>query len=640
MTKTLLIIGHNFSGKTAVFNSLTGGTARRTAYPGTAMRLNVGRAKIGGESYEVLEAPGVYTLIPTSENETVTLNLLLRLQPAKIIFTANEETLETGILIMIQLAELGIPFVINYQAETVSRQEYFFDTDRLAQAFHAEVVVGVPIISPNTAALKKALGRSHKPRWVGGYSRNIEKIIQNFEQDFKFIPSAAAKVSLRFICLMLLFGNKNIINWLRRAFTPEVRGRMLSYAQNKYAVAYSFTIANRWESLSRSLFQEIWQQDSPLPDGGSRFFEEYSLRFFWDLLLAAAVLSALFAFVHLVGGGLLVRFFYDELLSKYLAPFLAYIVTSLCGDNLVSAFLVGQYGILTNGLAYAYALLLPMLGSFFFGYAFLENTGYSKRLSLTFNKFLRLWGLNGQALPGLLFSCCKVAALNKSVALRTGKERTVNLLLLLFFIPCVSQLAIIVNLLAIIQFRHALIFAGVMALQMLLILVLNNLLVRQPANSYIAKVTPLRRPDFTKIAVTTWIYTRWYIVRLTPLLLGVSALLFAAQVTGLLEYLRGAVAPLIRTFLDLPESFTDSVVLGLFRKDLGAVSLYDLANNGMLNSIQVLVSLLFISLSAPCLGFVGEIRRQKGWGWAVFIFTAATVYAFVVAALVNKILHI
>ncbi|MDR1113507.1 MAG: 50S ribosome-binding GTPase [Candidatus Margulisbacteria bacterium] len=638
--KTILILGQTFSGKTNIFNNLAASSRRQTPYPGSQIKLNIGQVKLGGQKYRLLEAPGIHTLIPTSENETIALNLILKLQPEKIIFTLNEKTLENSVLILIQLAELNIPFIVNYQVQNIADQEYFFDQAKLTHIFNAPVIISAPTHEPRRSEIQKALAAAHKPRWVGSYSKTIEKILQDFSEQFKFSGLPEQRISWRFIGLMLLLGNKNIYHWIRRSYPPAVREKILAYAAEKYAIAHSFTIANRWESLSRSLCPEIWQKEQRRGARFSHFFEEYSLRFFWDLLIAAVAIFLIFAFVHFVGNRLLVYLFYDELFGKYLAPFITYIFVSVFGNNLFTDFFVGQYGLLTTGIAYAFTILLPIIGSFLLIYAFLENTGYINRLGLTCHRLLRLFGLNGNSLPSLLFSCCKIAALNKSAYLGTRREQNIQLLLFIFFIPCVSQLVIISNLLAIIQFQHALIFGGIMLLQAGIILGLHSLLRTQPPVNYSVKITPLHFPDGGKILATAGAYLYWYMRSITPLILGASAFLFVAHSTGLLELFRVWTAPLIQTFLNLPEAFTDSVTLGLFRKDLGAISLYDLANNGMLNSIQVLVSLLFISLSLPCLGFLGELARQKGWFKALLIFFLSTIYAFTIAAIVNKILHI
>jgi ferrous iron transport protein B len=213
--------------------------------------------------------------------------------------------------------------------------------------------------------------------------------------------------------------------------------------------------------------------------------------------------------------------------------------------------------------------------------------------------------------------------------------------LLIFFLPCVSQLTIVFNLLTVIPRHYALIFLGVLLGQLFMLLNLHRLLPRRQTGShYLSELKPLHLPEPGKALAAVLTYTRWYLRAICPFIVGISLLLFLSDAAGLLDLLKELLAPFTAVFLNLPEAFTDSLILGLFRKDLGAVALYDLANNGMLNSIQVLVACLFITLSPPCLGFVSELGRQRGWRQALFIFVLSTVYAFAVAALVNKILRI
>ncbi|MDR2430710.1 MAG: hypothetical protein LBD99_00405 [Candidatus Margulisbacteria bacterium] len=638
MTKTLLLIGQNFSGKTELFHNLAeNGRIKTIYYPQTGIPYEESFTRIGGERCRLINTPGIYTLIPTSEYEIITLDLILSRQPDKIIFVMQENTLKSSVLIMIQLAELGIPFIVNY-VRSVSGAAYVFDRAKLAHTFNAEVVFSSPVFEPSARELKKALERGSKPRWVGNYSRAVEKTLQTFVREFQF--QIRSKISLRFLSLMLLLGNKNIAGWLRRNYPPALSRKMLKYMDSRYELANAFAIANRWESLGGNLCRAVWRPEQPRGLRLSYVLEKYSLKFIWDAVIAALSLIFMFGFVNLCGSKMLVNFFYRELLGKYFIPFCTYFLTGWFGDGFLAAFFVGPYGLLTTGLAYALAVMLPLLASFFFAYALLENSGYIDRLSLTFNRLLKLFGLNGYAAPALLFGCCKIAALHKTRTLYTRRERALSLLLLIFFLPCVSQLVIVFNLLTIIPRHYALIFLGVLLGQLFILLNLRRLLPGGTGSHYLSELRPLHLPDPGKVFSAVWAYTRWYLRAICPLIIGISLLLFLSDAVGLLGLLKNLFAPFTVVFLDLPEAFTDSLILGLFRKDLSAVSLYDLANNGMLNSIQVLVACLFISLSAPCLGFVSELGRQRGWRQALLIFALSTAYAFTIAALVNKILRI
>jgi len=154
------------------------------------------------------------------------------------------------------------------------------------------------------------------------------------------------------------------------------------------------------------------------------------------------------------------------------------------------------------------------------------------------------------------------------------------------------------------------------------------------------KLTPLRIPNLTRVLQKTKSYMTWYIKEVLPLLVYAAIFLFLLNTTGLLDKINNLLAPIFANLLTLPKQFSEAVILGLFRKDIGAVHLYDLANNGMLNSIQVLVSLTYISLTIPCLGFYLALYKEKGFRYSTLVFLASSSYAFLLAYLLNKILRI
>jgi ferrous iron transport protein B len=150
----------------------------------------------------------------------------------------------------------------------------------------------------------------------------------------------------------------------------------------------------------------------------------------------------------------------------------------------------------------------------------------------------------------------------------------------------------------------------------------------------------LKITSFTVIFQKTGIYILWYLREIVPLILISAVALFVLDALTLLPLLRSVIAPVVTSLLSLPEKFTETVILGLVRKDFGAVSIYDLANNGYLNSIQILVATTFLSLSVPCIGFLGAIKRIQGSRFMVLLFLGSTLYAFLIAGLLNWILRI
>ena len=137
---------------------------------------------------------------------------------------------------------------------------------------------------------------------------------------------------------------------------------------------------------------------------------------------------------------------------------------------LVRDFLVGQYGLITMGVTYSIAIVLPVVATFFLMFGFLEDSGYIPRLAIFCDRIFRAMGLNGKAvLPMVLGLGCDTMATMTTRILGTPKERLIAILLLALGIPCSAQLATIMGILGGISFAALATLFGVVLGQMFLV---------------------------------------------------------------------------------------------------------------------------------------------------------------------------
>ena len=108
--KRLILIGNPNVGKSVIFGVLTRRYVTVSNYPGTTVEVSKGNATIGGERYTVIDTPGVNSLVPMSEDERVTRDILLSEKADRVIQGADTKNLRRSLLISIQLAEMGLPF--------------------------------------------------------------------------------------------------------------------------------------------------------------------------------------------------------------------------------------------------------------------------------------------------------------------------------------------------------------------------------------------------------------------------------------------------------------------------------------------------------------------------------------------------
>jgi ferrous iron transport protein B len=185
---------------------------------------------------------------------------------------------------------------------------------------------------------------------------------------------------------------------------------------------------------------------------------------------------------------------------------------------------VGEYGISTQAVTYAIALILPIVGAFFLVFSIIEDTGYLPRLGMLLDGMFKKIGLSGRAvIPMVLGFGCSTMATMVTRTLETRRERLISTVLLALAIPCSAQLGIILSVLSG-NPDGLLIWAGVIVLEFVFIGYLAaRLLPGKPLPSY-SKCLP-EDPELSNIAVKTYSRMHWYFLEVLPLFVLASVLI-------------------------------------------------------------------------------------------------------------------
>jgi ferrous iron transport protein B len=163
-TKKVVLVGNPNVGKSVIFRLLTGNYVMVSNFPGTTVEVSRGKMQLGGQSYEVIDTPGVNSLIPQSEDELVACEILLREKPDVIVQVADAKNLRRTLLITSQLVEFNIPtvLVLNMIDEAEERG-IEIDSQGLSKLFSIPVVETIAIYSKGRKQLLNAIQNSKKP---------------------------------------------------------------------------------------------------------------------------------------------------------------------------------------------------------------------------------------------------------------------------------------------------------------------------------------------------------------------------------------------------------------------------------------------------------------------------------------------
>ncbi|MDP2912555.1 MAG: ferrous iron transporter B [Candidatus Omnitrophota bacterium] len=579
----IVLVGNPNVGKSVIFNSLTGSYVTVSNYPGTTVDISRGIGRFGGQKFSVIDTPGINSLEPTSEDEKVTRDIVSRGDVSTIVQVADSKNLKRSLMLTLELAALKIPLVLNLNMhDEAAERGIKIDTKLLSGRLGIEVVETVAITGEGITKLKDALLRAKVP-------------------NPDILPQARDRSGKRFDAIGMLHKRSRAVdNLLKEAVSVSI-------------------------SLKKDIAETIGR---------------FTIRPISGIPILMLIIIFMYLFVGRFAAGTAVDFFENTVFGRVVNPFFINFADKYIGINILKEFLVGDYGIITMALTYAFAIIFPIVTAFFLFFGVLEDSGYLPRLSILSDRIFKTMGLNGRAvLPIVLGLGCGTMATLTARILDTKKERILVTLLLALAIPCSAQLGVIMGMLGSLSARALILWLAVLLLVMITVGFAASKVIAGERSPFIQEIPPIRMPQAKNIFVKTFARLKWYLKEAVPLFVLGTAMLFIFDKTGLLKLLEKALSPLVVTLLGLPEKATEAFIIGFLRRDYGAAGLYVLSKTGALDKIQVLVSLIVITLFVPCVAQFFVTVKERGIRTACIIGAFVFIFAFLMGGVLNSVLR-
>jgi ferrous iron transport protein B len=632
-TGRVVLVGNPNVGKSSLFAALTGRFVTVSNYPGTTVEIARGTLRLDGVERPVVDTPGLRSLLPRSDDERVARDLLLEPGSDTVVQVADAKNLRRTLLLTAELADAGAAFVLdlNMRDEAESRG-ITIDEQRLAGILRVPVVTTVAPRGAGVGHLIDALASAHASDVLVSLDPAIERAVA------RIAPALPpARLSPRSLALAFLVGDDELAGVLglddgiasdiadARSTAEAELGEPIASALTRRRLAWIDSILPRVErrvAPGRSIREALGRLAMHRVAG-------------WPIL--GAVLLAVYAFVGVIGAGTLVGLLEENLFGGVIGPWITELAQDVIPWEIGQRFFVGEYGVVTMGLAYGLAIVLPIVGTFFLALGVLEDSGYLPRLAVVLDRAFRRMGLNGKAvLPMVLGLGCVTMATMTSRILETRKERVQVTLLLALAIPCSAQLGVILGMIGVAGALGVAIWGGIVFATLLAAGYLAARVIPGQPSDFVLELPPMRVPSLGNILVKTLARMEWYLKEVVPLFVAATAVLFLLDETGLLAELERALAPVVVGWLGLPAAATGVLLIGFLRRDYGAAGLFALAGAGALSAEQVLVSLVVITLFVPCFATILMIVREHG----ARVAAAVVAFVFPFAILVGGLLHI
>lgn len=638
------IVGSPNVGKSVLFNALTGVYVSVSNYPGTTVEVMRGKGKFSEFDTGVMDTPGMYSLLPITEEERVARQILLSERPDAVVHVADAKNIERMLPMTLQLIEAGLPviLVLNLMDEA-DRIGLKVDTDALSKA------LGIPVLGTALAVgrgaqklkevLTEQLRRQHDNTCCSESQSPLTlphpSFIQQGLLQIEPLLQGSYTISHRSIALLLLENDAEVFDLIQQQ-EGERTSAILEIVRSIQALAnqpISYAMARYYRQSAERILKPVLSLPEARPATFATRLSDATIHPLTGIPIFIIALYLLYQFVGVFGAQTLVALLEENLFEGIINPWFNQLLSSIIPWQVIRDLFGGEFGVVTLGVRYAIALVLPIVGTFFLAFSVIEDSGYLPRLAMLIDRVFKHIGLNGRAvIPLVLGFGCDTMATIVTRTLETRRERILATILLSLAIPCSAQLGVM---LALLNGSPAMLAAWALVIGGVFLLVgwLAAQLMPGERPTFYMELPPLRLPTLKNVLVKTYTRMEWYLREVFPLFIVASLIIWFGRLTGLFDLAIQALVPVVR-LIGLPDETAMAFLFGFFRRDYGAAGLYDMRT--MMTSGQILVATVTMTLFVPCIAQFAVTAKERGWKMALGI--AAFVFPF--ALLVGWLVHV
>ena len=415
--KKIAIVGLPNTGKSQVFNNLTGEYTLVANYPLTTVEMKRTRCKIAGELYEIIDTPGLHCLYIHSEEELVVRDMIFSEKPDIIIQCIDANLLKQSLTLTADLLELEIPMVISLNAiDETARKGIWIDSSGLSRHLGVPVIESIAVNGLGTNQLKAAIGKARIGKWPVKYGEiidgGISAIASELPEDVQFRRKAA---------VLLLLDDPFLTDYLTKKYGSEKIAPLTEQAngiKKQFRASIGHSINNKRSHWLEKLAENTTRKQKISPGEFSKSFGRLSRHPVFGIPIFLVVIFTMYFLVVNVAN--VIAGWMDQALWVPVESRIDTLVTI----GWLNEFLIGDYGVLSLGLANAFLTIMPILSVFFIAFNILEDIGYIPNLCVLTKRIFDKLGLSGSAImPLVLGFGCKTMATLTTKSLRSKKER-------------------------------------------------------------------------------------------------------------------------------------------------------------------------------------------------------------------------
>lgn len=671
MSIRIALAGNPNSGKTTLFNELTGSNQFVGNWPGVTVEKKEGRLK-GNKEVIVTDLPGIYSLSPYSLEEVVSRNYLIGERPDVILNIVDGTNLERNLYLTTQLLELGIPVVIAINMmDIVKKNGDIINTEALSKELGAPVVEisalkGIGVSEAAQLAIKLAGERKAAPP-VHKFSDDLEAALSEIEG---LLGDEIPQEQRRFFAIKLFERDAKISEQLKNV--PDV-DQIIEEAEKIFDDDTESIITNERYNYISSIIKACYSKKKSGKMTTSDKIDRIVTNRFLALPIFAVVMFVVYYLSVTTVGTWATDWANDGVFGDGWSLFgLELPGIPVLVENALTALGTADWlnSLILDGIVGGVGAVLgfvPQMLILFFFLAFLEACGYMARVAFIMDRIFRKFGLSGKSfIPILIGSGCGVPGVMASRTIENDRDRRMTIMTTTF-IPCSAKLPIIAMITGALfggawWVAPSAYFVGIAAIIISgLILKKTSLFAGDPA-PFVMELPAYHWPTVKNILRSMWERASSFIKKAGTIILLSSIVLWLLMSLGIADGKFGIVEDLNNSFLSYIGNLIAwifaplgwghweaavATITGLIAKEnvvgtFGVLyGLAEVAEDGLeiwdmmaasFSSVAAYSFLVFNLLCAPCFATIGAIKREMNDAkWTLFAIGYQTAFAYMVS---------
>lgn len=657
------LAGNQNSGKTTLFNQLTGSNQHVGNFPGVTVDRKTGAIR-SYENSEITDLPGIYSLSPYSAEEIVSRRFILEEKPTGIINIVDATNIERNLYLTMQLIELDIPMVL-----ALNMMDEVTGNGGTIRINEMEAMLGIPVVpisavknagvdelishAVHVAKYQERPGRMDfcdEGKHGGAVHRCLHGIMHLIEDHAK-----AAGIPIRFAATKLVEGDERIKAALHLSENEhEMLEHIITQMESERGLDRAAAIADMRFSFIRELVSaSVVKPVESREHVRSRRIDRILTGKYTAIPSFVVIMSLVFYLTFNVIGAWL-----QDLLDMGITALGEVVSNALTAWNVspaVNSLVVdGIFGGVGGVLSF-----LPVIVTLFFLLSLLEDTGYMARVAFVMDKLLRKMGLSGRSIvPMLIGFGCTVPGVMASRTLPSERDRKMTILLTPYM-SCSAKLPIYGFFASAFFPKHsglvmiALYFIGI-AVGIVVALIMKRTMFRGEAVPFVMELPNYRMPALKNVVQLLWDKARDFLQRAFTIIFLATIVIWFLQSFDLhlrlvedshdsiLALLSGVIAPIFAPLGFGDWRISTALFTGFIAKEsvvstltvlLGGVAVTELLTVGAAAPL-----LVFCLLYTPCAAAVASVKQELGATWALGVVVLQCAVAWVCAFALRMIL--